>query len=32
VWATDRAWKGTSRELLMTFTDGSTAVANFTFR
>jgi hypothetical protein len=32
VWATDRAWKGTSRELVMTFTDGSTAVANFTFR
>jgi hypothetical protein len=32
VWATDRAWKGTSRQLVMTFTDGRTAVASFTFR
>jgi hypothetical protein len=32
VWATDKAWQGTSRQLVMTFTDGTSAVANFTFR
>ena len=32
VWATDSSWRGTSRQLVMTFTDGRTAVAYFTFR
>ena len=32
VWRTDRAWRGTCRQLQVRLTDGSTYVANFQFR
>ncbi len=32
VWKTDKAWKGTCRQLQLKFNDGTTRVANFQFR
>jgi hypothetical protein len=32
VWKTDRAWKGSCRQLVLGFADGSVARANFTFK
>ena len=32
VWATNRAWRGTCRQLQVRFIDGNTYVANFSFR
>lgn len=32
VWKTDKAWAGTCRQLQLTFADGKTQSANFTFR
>jgi hypothetical protein len=32
VWKTDKAWKGTCRQLIVKFNDGSTRTANFQFK
>jgi hypothetical protein len=32
VWKTDKAWAGTCRQLQLTFADGTTQSANFTFK
>jgi len=31
IWKTDERWRNTCRQLVLTFTDGSTARADFTF-
>ncbi len=32
VWKTDKAWKGTCRQLVVMLNDGTTHVANFQFK